>query len=253
MARVDRGLAVVIAEWKARHPGALVGTQGDDHHTPPSDHLPDEADTIDAGDFMVGNGVTDADLDDLAARLIASRDPRIAYVIRRQTIVSSTVRPWEKRPYPGAYHGHVHLSVNERHADDTTPWELFPMTPAEIEAVATATADKILTSTLGRSTVTVAVALQRTEAAIAPAAAAQQALQLGVTTVGKQVSAMHSDLSAARTVLGITREAVGLVPTVTADVVLARLGEHGDPASIAALLRQVPNVDWSAVGRELNG
>lgn len=132
---VDRGLAKLIEQWRERHPGAIVGTIGDEHHTPPSQHLPEEDGSVDAGDFMPGNGVTDADLDALAEALRASRDPRIAYVIRRQRIFSSTNSPWEWRTYDGAYHGHTHVSVNDRHENDSSEWaisEVDDMTPEEL-------------------------------------------------------------------------------------------------------------------------
>ena len=118
----DRGLATLIGQWREEHPGAVVGTIGDEHHKPPSEHLPEEDGSVDAGDFMPGTGVSQADLDDLAETLRTHRDPRIAYVIRRQRIFSSTNQPWQWRPYSGAYHGHTHVSVNDRHENDTTRW-----------------------------------------------------------------------------------------------------------------------------------
>lgn len=118
----DKGLATLIAQWREEHPGAVVGTIADENHNPPSEHIPEADGSVDAGDFMEGNGVTQADLDDLAERLRAGRDRRIAYVIRRQRIFSSTVQPWVWRTYTGAYHGHTHVSVNDLHENDTTRW-----------------------------------------------------------------------------------------------------------------------------------
>lgn len=124
---VDEGLAVLIAQWKRKHPRATVYTIGDrNHSTDPdvSQHAPEPDGEVDAGDFMTGNGVTLDDLADLHAQLMAERDRRLLMMIFKRTIVSSVVRPWILRPYGGAYHGHLHVSVNDRHEGDTTPWDL---------------------------------------------------------------------------------------------------------------------------------
>lgn len=130
---VDEGLAELIGEWKRAHPGAVVGTIGDDAHAGrDSEHNPEKAGPlpgqkageVDAGDFMLGRGVTGADLDELFDGLVGSRDPRILYVIHDRVIVSSVVQPWVRRPYHGSdpHTGHVHLSVNDRYADNTSDW-----------------------------------------------------------------------------------------------------------------------------------
>lgn len=133
--RVDEGLATLIAEWKRAHPGAVVGTIADSHHsTNPrvTQHAPDDGKSggpgddpgeVDAGDFMPGPHVTAGDLDELFEGLIASRDPRILYVIHDRVIVSSVVEPWKRRPYKGSDpHKHVHLSVNDRFDDNRSDW-----------------------------------------------------------------------------------------------------------------------------------
>jgi hypothetical protein len=56
-----------------------------------------------------------------------SRDRRIAYVIFDGRIFSSTVRPWEWRPYSGSdqHRDHWHVSVvRTAVADDTAPWRM---------------------------------------------------------------------------------------------------------------------------------
>lgn len=124
----DRGLGTLIAQWREEHPGAVVGTIGNEaHQAGTSDHNPEADGSVDAGDFMPGAGVTQDDLDQLAETLRTHRDPRIAYVIRRQRIFSSTVQPWVWRPYDGDYHSHTHVSVNDRHENDTSLWEGFDM------------------------------------------------------------------------------------------------------------------------------
>lgn len=132
---VDRGLAKLIGQWREAHPGAVVGTIGDPaHQGTDSDHNPEADGSVDAGDFMPGASVSQADLDEFAEMLRAHRDPRIAYVIRRQRIFSSTISPWQWRSYSGAYHGHTHVSVNDRHENDTTPWEGFDMALTDDDA-----------------------------------------------------------------------------------------------------------------------
>ncbi len=131
---VDEGLAKLSDEWKKAHPGAVVGTIADDHHaTNPNvtQHAPDRGGSlpgddrgeVDAGDFMPGRGVTEADLDGLFENLIAGRDPRILYLIHKHTIVSSVVSPWKKRTYGGEYHEHVHVSMNDRFDKNTADWK----------------------------------------------------------------------------------------------------------------------------------
>jgi hypothetical protein len=130
---VDEGVAQLIGEWKRAHPGAVVGTIADDNHSTNPDvtqHAPDRGGSaagddrgeVDAGDFMPGHGVTDSDLDQLFDGLVSSRDPRILIVIHRNVIVSSVVEPWKRRHYSGAYHDHVHLSVNDKYDANRTDW-----------------------------------------------------------------------------------------------------------------------------------
>ena len=123
---VDPGLQRFIDQWKAKHPGAVVGTIGDPFHRPPSSHLPEADGSVDAGDVMPGGSVTQAALDELAETLRANRDPRILYVIRRQRIFdTSGPDAWQWRPYDGDYHGHLHLNVGDAHeGKPVTDWDL---------------------------------------------------------------------------------------------------------------------------------
>ncbi len=131
---VDEGLDELIHEWKRANPGAVVGTIGDTNHSSDPDttqHAPDRGGSlpgddkgeVDAGDFMPGNGVTATELDDLFEGLIESRDPRLFYVIHKNVIVSSVTRPWVRRTYTGAYHDHVHVSVNDKFDDNESDWK----------------------------------------------------------------------------------------------------------------------------------
>lgn len=64
---------------------------------------------------------------DIAHALIASRDPRIDYVISNGQIASSSVSPWKWRTYSGSnkHNRHFHVSVKEnpRLYDDAAPWK----------------------------------------------------------------------------------------------------------------------------------
>ncbi len=144
----DEGLAQLDKEWKKAHPGAVVYHLGDDlHSTDPdvSQHARDRGGSepgddkgeVDASDFMPGKGgVTDKDLDDLAENLRKSRDPRILIIIRRQRICSSYpvggVPAWTWRTYKGKYHGHTHVSVNDKYDANTADWKWENAVPREI-------------------------------------------------------------------------------------------------------------------------
>ena len=66
--------------------------------------------------------------DRIAEALRASRDARIKYIIWNRRICSSTISPWQWRPYGGsnAHTHHVHLSVNPSAPlyDSETDWRL---------------------------------------------------------------------------------------------------------------------------------
>lgn len=130
---VDKGLARLISEWKAAHPGAVVYTIGDDDHKGgPSDHNPEADGSVDAADFMPDRGgVTMADLWELRDGLVRSRDRRFLYAIIGQEIVSSVVAPWTPRPYGGKRHAHLHVSVNDKYESDGSDWKWETMAGRE--------------------------------------------------------------------------------------------------------------------------
>ena len=141
---LDEGLARLRTEWLQVHPGATVYTIGDSaHSTDPdvSQHAPDrggpqpgdDRGEVDAADFMPGKGVTSTDLADLFYGLHKSRDSRLLYVIWGSTIFSSTVQPWVMRPYRGAVHGHVHVSVNDRYDANRSDWKWEAGVPREVK------------------------------------------------------------------------------------------------------------------------
>jgi hypothetical protein len=68
------------------------------------------------------------DSEKLAESLIASRDPRILYVISNRKINSSVKSPWQWRAYnrsnPHDHHVHVSVVSDRSLYDDTRPWSL---------------------------------------------------------------------------------------------------------------------------------
>jgi len=135
MARRARSLDTLVAQcdsgWTDRSL-ASDGWVGDaDHARTSSDHNPDPWGVVHAQD-LTHDPSHAFDCRDVTAALVASRDPRISYIIWNRKIVSSTTAPWTWRPYTGAnpHSTHMHLSVNASNADDPSPWEI-PMTPAQ--------------------------------------------------------------------------------------------------------------------------
>lgn len=124
---VDKGLAHLIAQWRAEHPGASVGTIGDAAHQGEySEHNPEADGSVDAADFMVGNGVTMDMLRELADQLAAHRDKRLLYLIIDQKIFSNNAGQamWAWRYYDGDYHDHLHVSVNDNYESDGSAWNV---------------------------------------------------------------------------------------------------------------------------------
>lgn len=146
---VDQGLAVLITAWKKKHPGAVVGTIADDHHSTNPDktqHAPDRGGSkpgddkgeVDAADFMPEKGVTAKELDELFDNLVASHDKRILLLIHRDKIMSSVVSPFKLRQYHGPYHEHVHVSVNDEFDNNQSPWKWETAVARTIKSVTVA-------------------------------------------------------------------------------------------------------------------
>lgn len=136
--RVARSLETLLAQLNAAHPKRSRlsdGAIGDAAHASrDSDHNP--------WIILVGIGIVTArdfthdpanglDCEALYQALVASRDPRIKYIIWNRTITSGAKQtlPWKRRPYNGtnAHTKHLHLSVETSAAlfDDTRPWALI--------------------------------------------------------------------------------------------------------------------------------
>lgn len=121
------------------------GSVGDSAHAArTSDHNPEDGwvCAVDVTDDKAGG--CDADL--LARHLVASRDPRVKYLIWNGTIVKSYVDSaghpaWQPYPYTGtnAHEKHTHISVHNTAAarNDLSPWwpqdEPPAVTPEEID------------------------------------------------------------------------------------------------------------------------
>jgi hypothetical protein len=98
-----------------------------EHSARQSDHNPDKFGIVRAID-ITNDPDGEPDSRKLADALVASRDPRIKYIISNGQIISSKQQPWVWRPYHGlnAHKHHVHISVaaDRGLGDDTTPWDL---------------------------------------------------------------------------------------------------------------------------------
>lgn len=106
------------------------GTIGDVAHSKrKSDHNPNKAGVVQALDITddEAHGVDNVTL---ANALLASRDPRLKYVIADGKIASGAggPSPWVWRKYTGtnSHHHHLHISVVDKPAlyDDASPWNL---------------------------------------------------------------------------------------------------------------------------------
>lgn len=143
--RVARCLDELLSQWNAAHPGrskASDGSIGDAAHAArTSDHNPWVGPASDGKMIVTARDFTHdpahgADADQLVAALVASRDPRIKYLIRNRRMCRSYPKvvdgrlyaAWEWAPYPGdnphTKHAHVSCSSVESRYDDARPWNL---------------------------------------------------------------------------------------------------------------------------------
>lgn len=106
------------------------GTRGDDAHSKrKSDHNPNAKGVVQAFD-CTDDPAHGVDNHKLAEALVASRDPRIKYIISDGQIIGGAGQKsaWIWRKYTGAnsHHHHVHISVQDSPAlyDDARPWDL---------------------------------------------------------------------------------------------------------------------------------
>lgn len=141
--RPAKSLDTLLAQVNAAYPGrdkSNDGTIGDEHHQAShSEHNPDADGVVRARD-ITHDPHHGLDARKLAEALIASRDPRIFYVISNREICSSVTAPWVWRPYGGTnpHEAHMHLSVvvNPVLYDSTLPWAIGGALPATPPVVA---------------------------------------------------------------------------------------------------------------------
>jgi len=129
--RPAKSLDVLRAQINAAYPGrkkASDGTIGDAAHAATkSEHNPDANGVVRALDIThdPDRGV---DCGKIIDAIVASRDPRILYVIWNRRICSSVVQPWKWRAYGGSnpHDKHFHLSVVDDPAvyDNESPWSI---------------------------------------------------------------------------------------------------------------------------------
>jgi len=129
--RPAKSLDVLRYQINSAFPGrnkASDGTIGDAAHAKSkSEHNPDANGVVRALDIThdPDKGV---DCGRIIDAMVASRDPRILYVIWNRRICSSVVQPWKWRGYSGSnpHDKHFHLSVVESPAlyDNEGPWAI---------------------------------------------------------------------------------------------------------------------------------
>lgn len=138
--RLARSLDKLRAQVNAAHPKrakASDGTIGDAAHAAtPSDHNPDYAGVVRALDLThdtTGTAAESLDAHKLADLLVASKDPRIRYVISRGRIARGYRRgdtpafTWTTYAGSNPHSSHVHVSVvATAAADSTAPWTIAP-------------------------------------------------------------------------------------------------------------------------------
>lgn len=140
--RPAKSLTVLRDQINALYPlrnKASDGLLGDAAHAAGySEHNPDANGVVRALD-ITHDPARGCDCQKIVDALVASRDPRILYIIWNYKIISATVSAWEWRPYRGAnpHNHHFHLSVVASPSlyDKTSKWDLagVPVAPENPE------------------------------------------------------------------------------------------------------------------------
>jgi hypothetical protein len=149
--RVARSLETLLAQINAAYPNrskVADGSIGDAAHAASvSDHNPDQYGVVRARDYT-HDPAHGFDVHAMADRLIASRDPRIKYVISRGRIASATISPWVWRTYSGTnphdHHAHVSVVADSR-ADNPNPWSITAAAPPQEDDMSAADVTEIVT------------------------------------------------------------------------------------------------------------
>jgi hypothetical protein len=133
--RVAKSLDRLLAQVNLLAPDrntASDGTIGDaSHQTRDSDHNPWVRDgsigVVTARD-ITNDPKHGCSAQQIADSIVASKDPRVKYIIWNKRICSSVVRPWKWRPYKGKnpHTKHMHISVlpDKAKYDDERDWQL---------------------------------------------------------------------------------------------------------------------------------
>ncbi len=133
--RRAKSLDTLVEQVNQAHPKRSKKSDGwigdAKHASRSSDHNPwvkDGATGVVTAMDITDDPANGCDARKLAELLIASRDPRIKYIISEGQICSSKQQPWKWRKYTGAngHFHHVHISVDASKSlyDSTKPWAI---------------------------------------------------------------------------------------------------------------------------------
>lgn len=121
----DRGLAVLDRQMRDKYPGITIYGIGDPaHQARHSDHNPEADGSVDASDYMLGKSFTHAQAEWFFNWMIAVKDPRVSYIIWNRKIVYGGDWRVQKYTLSNPHTDHVHLSVNDKHENDTREWKM---------------------------------------------------------------------------------------------------------------------------------
>lgn len=145
---VDLGLRKLKAQIDSAAPNRSIASDGfigdPAHSARESDHNPQHPPPpgnpdfqVDAGDFT-HDPARGADMGIISEAIRVSRDQRVSYIIFNRRITGPG-HNWQWDVYTGAdpHTGHMHVSVNDVHHDETQDWVIgVALTTSEITAIA---------------------------------------------------------------------------------------------------------------------
>lgn len=141
--RMAKSLEILREQINALSPNRDKSSDGGignaEHSARASDHNPDTDGVVKARDFThdPAHGI---DSQKLADKLLASRDPRIKYLISNRKIASGDAgpSPWVWRPYTGAnphdHHFHISVKADKAHYDSEVFWKLDTAVAPDVAA-----------------------------------------------------------------------------------------------------------------------
>ena len=107
---------------RTKHPGIVIYDIGDEHHKPPSDHLPNSSGLVNAQDYMLGKNFRHADAVLLCSWLI--QDTRTRYVIYFGKIWHVSTGEWRTYTGDNPHIDHVHHSVYDSAHLSNRAWKM---------------------------------------------------------------------------------------------------------------------------------